>query len=162
MVEFKIVDDVVPYLDIIDKVNCNVHYSRQNFEKYIGQSKFRSFFCALEDDGDPVAMAAMMNTPKDDKIKDCLLVAQLSSFKKGYGAKLLRKLDNMFDNLWLAVDQTGGWKLEAWYESVLPQLGWKWMSTVSRWKEDKSRNSIFWIKVKDAEAEKLMVKHISG
>ena len=36
MVEFKIVDDVVPYLDLADKVNCNVYYNRQNFEKYIG------------------------------------------------------------------------------------------------------------------------------
>ena len=36
MVEFKIVDDIVPYLDAVDQVNHNVYYCRQNFEKYIG------------------------------------------------------------------------------------------------------------------------------
>ena len=65
----------------------------------------------------------------------------------------------MFDNLWLSVDWFGGRKLEMWYESILPQLGWKSVVRPNRWNKEVGE-SVFWLKRADAEAEELLLKHI--
>ena len=151
--------DVLEWLDQVDEVNENPWYKRGQLEKYIASRMPGMFFYSLEDNGSPAAVAVMSKQPEG--AEDCWLVAQLSSFKKGFGEKLLRRLTALYSSLWLSVDYSAGPKLEEWYDGLMPQLGWQKFICQNRWQDGKELWT-FWLKAKNEEAKRQILAWIEN
>ena len=125
MVQFKVVDEneFVGLLAQAEKCFRPKRYSRQQFQKYFGQDCFWHIVLL---DGVMVAGAAVRHWPRNiGHIDDCMLIAEIQSFVKGYGKVLLGHLSFKYRNVWLAVDPDGGKSLSRYYQGILKQFGWE-------------------------------------
>jgi len=148
-------DEVKKILDDAKSYNENERYSRAQFVKYFKDKKKKWY--GIFKDGKCRALCVLKHVPNDSETKDIILLAEIQSFTKGYGKRLINKILSEYENVWWAVDKDGGKGLLDFYG----QFGLK-KKTIAKSKWTKGTQQNFFYKSSDKSHEKKIVSLIDS